>query len=390
MGYNYNLYANTNVGGDPRRYSKGGQTFIPARVIDVVLDDSHLEWNKLGQSQAIGAIKYALLNKNPDTSDPTLLPAAYPLVNDFKKLPLRNEIVLLVNAPSPDIGSNNLNTKVYYHTIVNLWNHPNHGGYPENDKDLDLGEEINESEDVNPLQPFPGDIILDGRQGQSIRLGGNKSSKNILTNNSNQGKPFTLISNGQKDADDTFNPIIEDINLDASSIYLTSDHKVPLEQANKFKRKSYGLNREPKDSDQYKGSQVLVNGGRLFFNAKDEGIFLNSRDFIGLQSQYINLDSEKEISLDSELIFLGEVVAKAPARSREPVLLGNQTIKMVNKLINIVKDMAGAQSIATDGKARKITVLNKAGKKARRKLTTLQRDTASGPSKLKSKKVFVE
>ena len=99
MGYNYNLYANTNVGGDPRRYSKGGPTFLPARVIDVILDDSHLEWNKLGQSQAIGAIKYALLNSNTDTTDPMLLPAAYPLVNDFKKLPLRNEIVLLVNAP---------------------------------------------------------------------------------------------------------------------------------------------------------------------------------------------------------------------------------------------------------------------------------------------------
>ena len=63
---------------------------------------------------------------------------------------------------------------------------------------------------------------------------------------------------------------------------------------------------------------------------------------------------------------------------------------MVNKLINIVKEMAVAQSVAKDGKARKIIALNRAGNKARRKLNKLQRDTASGPSKLKSKKVFVE
>lgn len=394
MTYSYNLYSNTPAGGSPGRTSKQKQTYKPVRVIDVILDDSHIEWNKLGKSEAIGAIKYAPVSKNKEISDTVSLPAAYPIKSDLKKFPLKNEIVLIQNAPGYSLDENKLDTKVYYDTIINLWNHPNHGGYPANvEEGLDLGENIEELTDVNPMQPFPGDVILDGRQGQSLRLTGFPSPKNEFVDSTNIGKPLTILSNGQKQADNPYDPIVEDVNEDASSIYLTSDHRIPLEQT-RDKTDSYGTNPAPPLANQYKGSQVVVNGGRLYFNAKEEGIFLNSNEYLELQSNYINVDGVKEVSLDAELIFLGAGVAAASQGVKEPVLLGNTTLQTLNSLVEIIKGMANAMSKAITVDAKKIPGLNSRGALSSAQLSTLQKNSGLnkpfGTSPLKSKKVFVE
>lgn len=394
MKYNYNLYSNTPVGGDTGRKNSLGKTFIPARVHDIILDDSHPEWVKLGKSEAIGAIKYSVLSKGTATDDSSILPAAFPLVNDFKKIPLKNEIVLLLQAPSYDIGSSKLNKKIYYASVVNLWNHPNHGGYPETDKEFELGDNLEELTDVNPLQPYPGDIIMDGRQGQSLRFSGYPSSKNIFTDNSNNGKPITILSNGQKQADTSFEPIVEDVNEDDSSIYLTSDHKVPLEQAVDFTEKgkdSYGFNKVPLKAGEYKGSQIILNGGRLFFNAKEEGIFLNSKKYIDFQSDLINFNAKSEVSIEAELINLGQKTANSPQSFKEPVLLGHQTAALINSLISIIQSMSRSMTTARTSDGKSIPSLNKRGVASNKALRNLKRDVSPfGSSPLKSKKVFTE
>ena len=395
MNYSYNLYSNVPLATDPaKKSSSGGNNMIPVRVVDVILDDTHEEWDNLGRSEAVGAIKYRLLKKDIEESDSTVLPVSYPISSDLKKFPLKNEIVLLTSAPGYGLDTSNLNVKTYYNTIVNLWNHPNHAAFPDNiDEELDLGKDIDELTDVNPMQPFPGDIILDGRQGQSLRLTGFPSPKNEFVDSTNIGKPLTILSNGQKQADNPYDPIIEDVNEDASSIYLTSDHLVPLSQV-RDKTDSYGTNPAPPLANQYKGSQVVVNGGRLYFNAKEEGIFLNSNEYLELQSNYINVDGVKEVSLDAELIFLGAGVAAASQGVKEPVLLGNATLQTLNSLVEIVKGMANAMSKAITVDAKKIPGLNSRGALSSAQLSTLQKNSGLskpfGTSPLKSKKVFVE
>lgn len=397
INYSYNLFSNRPANVNQDRKTGGSEpSSTPVRVVDVILDDTQQpDWDNLGKSEAIGAIRYALLDSKINEDDPSKLPVAYPLVNDFKKLPLKNEIVFLTVAPGNQLDGSSLNNKTYYNTVLNIWNHPNHGSFPRNtDNELDLGPNIEELTDVNPLQPFPGDIILDGRQGQSIRLGGFLSPKNILTDNSNIGKPFTIISNGQKEAEDAFNPIIEDINEDASSIYLVSNHHVPLKQA-RNKTISYGL--ETKDklkpplANQYVGSQVVLNGGRLYFNAKEEGIFLNSNKYLELQSDLVNIDAEREISLDAELIHLGGKVANALQARKEPVLLGHQTATFLNTLALYLEEIASAMAVAKGDRGGPLVQLNSVGREYKNLISVLRRDVSPfGTSPLKSKKVFTE
>ena len=71
MNYSYNLFSNTPLDlGKGDSSTKSSRTFIPARVVDVILDDNHPEWDKLGRSEALGAIKYRVLNTSIEEEDP--------------------------------------------------------------------------------------------------------------------------------------------------------------------------------------------------------------------------------------------------------------------------------------------------------------------------------
>ena len=76
-----------------------------------------------------------------------------------------------------------------------------------------------------------------------------------------------------------------------------SDHKFELTQAN-TKRDAWES--EPDEASTYKGNQVLINGGRLFFNAKEEGIFLSAVEGIGLNGKVVGIDGEDYVGLDAK------------------------------------------------------------------------------------------
>ena len=71
------------------------------------------------------------------------------------------------------------------------------------------------------LLAFAGDIIVEGRWGNSIRFGSTAKTDNIIytnnwSNTGDNGDPITILRNGQPidSPDNGFTPIIEDINKD--------------------------------------------------------------------------------------------------------------------------------------------------------------------------------
>jgi hypothetical protein len=390
MPANYNLNTQPLARSSNDSINTDSRSFVPVRVKKVILDNTDPEYVKYGSSEAVGVIKYSKLSDDTDDSGKEVeaLKEAYPLTSSFRTLPLVNEIVLLLKAPAPSIRSSANNSRTYYTTIVSMWNHPNHSGYPVGDT-LELGEDIEEGVDINPLQPFPGDIILDGRQGQSIRMGGYKAQSNTFTDDSNQGKPLTLISNGQKLIDNSFTPIVEDINEDASSIYLLSDHSSKLVQAN-FKRVTY--DKKPATAQDYKGSQVIINGGRLFFNAKNESALISAAESVGLNANTLNFDAHKYICLDGEAIFLGVGARVAGSKVKQPVVLGHRMetylSDILDVLIEITTGMSKAKTIKGDPLPGLIDVGSSALKQIKDNLKSQL--NPGGISNLKSKKVFTE
>lgn len=367
---------------------------IPARVYDIILDSSHPEWNKYAQYNAAGAIKYATLETTQDVDNPETLSVAFPINSTYRHLPLKNEIVLLIASPSYKSSDVEYSGITYYTTVVGLWNTPNHNALPIKDtEEVDLGKvkingeqkEIEEKSTINPLQPFPGDTLIEGRLGQSIRFSGYPHSLNTFVDDENQTLPLTIISNGQVETESGVEHIVEDVNEDYSSIYLTSNHTIPLTPA---RSKRLAFTDEPIEPTSFKGNQVVVNGGRLYFNAKEEDVLITAQGNIGLTSNIIGIDSVDYIGLDSNKIYLG---AEARKNELQPVILGNQLEILLASLLTSMDRLGGVLSTATTASGISLPTLNLEGFSLQAVAQSLSKQiNPNGPSLLKSKKVFTE
>lgn len=379
-----NYYLGSTIGNisQPQTGGKSASAAVRyGRVLQVVLDESVEILDAKGVKLPIGGIRYRDIAATKGT--PATEGVALPIGGTTKQYPLLNEIVTLTQGPTSDIQSDTTNSTTYYGATVNLWGSPHHNALPEPNTDLStiLGKDVVELSDINPLYPFPGDTLIEGRQGQSIRIGGNKSPKNPLVDDSNNGKPYMLFSNGQLKTDNGIDHIIEDINKDPNSIYLLSDHKTSLKSANN-KRDSYDV--APLTSDQYIGNQVLINGGRLYFNAKNDSAFISAKESIGLNAKTVNIDADSYFCIDAKKIYLGK--AARTATTKEPVILGIQLENWLTTLLDTLESVANAMSTATTPLGGPVTQLISTGPELKAVIGLLKAQVIT----FQSKKVFTE
>lgn len=299
----------------------------------------------------------------------------------IRVIPMEGELVEIV----PGLGTSAAAGKVmYWGKIVNVWNHPHHNAIPDikqqNWGDRLIGGQTEEAT-INPLQANPGDTLIEGRLGQSVRFGGYKGIQSKNIDSSNDGKPIILISNGQIKTEEGDSPIEEDVNQDFNSIHLLSDHKSDLIAIN-TKRDSYDV--QPVTSNQYVGNQVIVNGGRLFFNAKEDSAFISAKESIGLNARTLNFDAKDYICIDAKKIYLG--VRARTSNTKEPVVLGIQLENWLTSLLDTLESVAIAMSSASAVSGGPVTQLNAAGPE----LQAVARSLKTQLRLFQSKKVFTE
>ena len=380
---------NSSMGGVDDETSQIGK-FIVARVTDVNLNSNSDLFTKTGQWSGIGTINFSEVKTPGSTSvDNATLQLATPLFPNLKNYPLVNEYVLIVKGPSninPDIGSE---LKNFYVSITSLWNSQHMNAVPiglNNDSNLspslnksytsietgnvnrpttqkqslDLngnsGGTFEEKGDIHPILPFAGDNILEGRFGNSIRLGNTSKAGGTITNNwsrgnnTENGDPITIIKNGQptSGSSEGYLPITEDINNDPTSIYLTSTQNIPFDIAVATTREGEGstipysniISPVPKSPKLYNSPQVILNSGRLLFNTHTDSILFSSQKSIvltsiedlGIQSQTKNVN----IISDKGVVSLGKQNAS------ESVILGDTFINDFTALIDNLKTLCSA------------------------------------------------
>ena len=335
------------------------------RVKDIVLDQTHPRFEELGAYAAIGTIEFADITIPTEKANKGDVKVARPLFINEKHFPVPNEIVYLVKGlPTTSTQEDVDNTILYYITVVNIWNHPHHNALPapqdsrassdrksynqaeagsfnivneEGEVDFFSGNfegQFVERENIHPLQPFIGDVIKEGRWGNSIRLGSTvKGASNSWSSTGQDGDPITIFRNGQNvDADNRgFIPIPEDVNKDQSSIYLTSTQKLPLKINSDIEFGSYEDDNSveiPKKQDQYSDSQIILNSGRLVFNAKNDHILLSADKSININSAgSVNIDAFTNIILSSDGVQLG-------VGADESLVLGDTLVSFLETFLN--------------------------------------------------------
>lgn len=371
-----------------------GNTYL-ARVYDIILDEKHPDYNQLGYSQAIGAIRYNLVGNDSYEENPRDLFVAYPLDATIRTYPLKNEVVLIVEGPKEGVERSDAESKNYYTFVYSCWNSPNHNAIPygesESNFEIDLGYKANEIGSVPSIYPNHGDTIVQGRLGNSIRIGGYRGTYNPLSNEKNQGKPFVLISNGKQPVNNESLHTYENINSDDSSIYLTSDHKVKLAEA---RTKNISAVEKNEIASSYQGSQIILNSNRLFFNAKENDIILSSKESIAASARDVNIDGEEYISLDAKKIYLGHLSKDFDTQDKlpQPVIKGDDLEVFLDDLLNLLHELSKALTKAKTVDKKAILPLNSLGpvlksgiKHLKQKINPLKKT-----STLKSKKVFTE
>lgn len=345
-------YGYSNLGTGRETISSGYKP-IYGRVVDVILDKFHPKY-KLVEStyntSPINGILYRVLGDNRIESIQNDLLFARQGNASIKTLPLKNEIVLITLEPTfyastdKNTRSSSVNNVVaYWSHIVSIWNHPHHNASPDSvaiqssftkNSKVDLGTDFKEEININPLQSFPGDTILQGRYSQSIRFTGAKFNSNPFIDSTNNGEPMIIISNGQIITKEGDSSIIEDINKDPNSIYFASNHRIKLIQSNK-KQNAFKI--KPVKFDQYKGNQIQINADRFVVNSKKDDILFSSNKNFAVTSNILGLDSEDYLSLDSKKIYLG---VRAKNFENEPVLLGETSVQWLSSLVTQLENLA--------------------------------------------------
>jgi hypothetical protein len=240
--------------------SDKSNTILSVRVVDIILNISHPRAEEFGGYDSIGTIFYGDIYEQNQTTTTGLLPHARPYFSFIKQYPLKNEVVQILNAPTKDFYDENNSNHKYYLPNVNIWNHQHNNALPnssyfvedettpqnykvvagqtvriaegDNSVEVPLGEYFKENLSIQPLLPFEGDTIVEGRFGNSIRLGATAKEapdKTAYSTKGETGDPITIIRNGAlvEESDNGWEHTIENINSDHSTIYLTSNQVLP-------------------------------------------------------------------------------------------------------------------------------------------------------------------
>ena len=195
-----------------------------------------------------------------------------PLSPHITNIPVIGEHVVVVE----------YNGQHYYTGIINRKNSPNENsipgvtpGYEPNTK---FGKTF-ERRDIRKVHVNEGDIVFEGRFGNTIKLGSNKKNQ----------APNIRIRAGQNSVSGSVGlPIKENINEDGSSIYLSTDETITLPIL-----KAAGAP-FPFPAHNINGNSIVMNSDRLFFNARKGNINLRASGDVTLQGREVFIHAGKK------------------------------------------------------------------------------------------------
>lgn len=139
----------------------------------------------------------------------------------------------------------------------------------------------------------------------------------------------------------------------------------------------------PKQLKDYDGNQIYKKSGRLIFVADDDSVIVLADKAVYIESETMNVEVDKEVIIESKNIFLG---ANSYTKE-EPVLRGNKTFKLLNKIISTLDTLStDLSSVISTPQGTPIVNLSVASAKI--KASVAQMKTIVNT--IKSDKIYVE
>lgn len=294
----------------------------PFRVVFEIAEVIDVEQLRTGENQEnLYSVSAEIYNTSTVQHDVQVRPASI----NMQTPPTIGEIILIFNGPNQYSGRNNVELQWYYLCTLPIQSSIYKNVLPSIDKS-NVNENVLPTKTINPLQLFSGDTLIQGRFGNSIRLGSSSIRNDIAQtsimptwfgNNSTSklnSDPIIILSNTSKHSSNNQDPYgrkytVENLDTDASSLYLTTTQQLTTLKLNKNTNKSGGyLN--------YNKSQLIGTADRITLTSKSNNIIL---------------DSSNRISLNANEILLGDESAA------EPMVHGKELVEILTLIMNSIQ-----------------------------------------------------
>ncbi len=238
-----------------------------------------------------------------------------PLMPHVTNIPVFGEHVVVVE----------YNGQHYYTSIINRYNSANENSMPgvavpygENAK---YGETF-KRQDIRRVKVSEGEIVFEGRFGNTIKLG---------CNHKNNTPNIRIRAGQQKPPEEIGAVVAENINEDKSSIYLSTDETIELDEIKTSGNKSF-----PPES--IKGNSIVMNSDKIFLNSK---------------SGNLNVRASKDLILQGNEVFIhaksGQTIKMGDPRATFiPTLNGEVVNDLMKDIMFTLKEGFGALSKATN------------------------------------------
>jgi hypothetical protein len=338
--------------------------YVPAEVVDV-------DYSGISKSR-LYTITCRILNGIGSVAGGDVLNARA-LDANIKNIPIIGEIVLVTKAPTAYSNLLTPGTEYYYTHPISIHSSVHHNGLPGSTRSLpnnnsrntntrsdaqagfpknssdnssqysNIDQYFPERLDVFPIQPYSGDLIIEGRWGQSIRFGSTiEEERNYPVKPTwkkglaDTGNPILIISNGTNPDSNKkkYNEfILEDIDSDDSTLWFTSGQYVKFTPASTYNKSMIDKNVDLFKTNNYSGNQILGASDRIILNARKQEFIAFAKEGIGFSTEKaITLDAKTTIQMESSRINLG-------MNPTEPALLGNITVQWLADLCSALNDL---------------------------------------------------
>ena len=339
--------------------------FVPGKVVNVICGDDDIGYTEPQDINSIMAVPHVGTNTNFDQVE---MKRYYPLFRGMCDTPLKGDSVLLYE----DAGQN------YYIGPLNSGNSPNYNidllnvsknqlinntekntikkqsirdkwGIPINyilapinrlmkkhNKKLDDpdGKRKGEEGSIAKEESF-GDMILEGRFGNSIRLGSRYYYPHIyISNGRNAGQPVESINDSSLISITSHGSLRQHFN-DFILGSNREDNTRHIAGGNQGEQEVFNYNFGSDNGNPILAGQLFMNSDKVTINSKTDNITLSAFNNLDMGAgNNLTINTKNYTSIESSNIYLG----KQAQEQKEPLVLGEQLRLILEEIVDVLKN----------------------------------------------------
>ena len=334
--------------------------FVPGNVIDVIVNESHPAYTEprdinsvIAKSHYGETFSNVALNKGK----------YYPLFRGIHDVPTHGDQILLcdfggvnyylgpintINNPNfnidhlkeiePTINNRDRKLKISDRALIGLSN--SFKLFPIGRIQKEYISHLDDTLNMREVQETHGDLLLEGRHGNSIRIGSRDFYPNILlSNNRIPGVNSESIFDGSLVSITSAGSLIDYF----GNFTLGSDinNRRLIAGGNDSEKTSvfdYNYGHEIDNPVENK-NQIFITSDRIIFNAKDDNITLSAKKNIDIGAgNNLTINTKKYVSIESSNIYLGkQAKLNHDKAAAEPLVLGEQLRKILEEMVGILE-----------------------------------------------------